>query len=380
MKFIDNIVKQQSKQNQIVCGDVCICEKTMESTEFVLCDGIGSGVYANIAAITCASRLTELFGKGISLRRASEMIADSMHRARNEEVPFSAFCAVRILNNGQFAVYTYEAVCPILIKDGIATALKQHFHSTGSETIGESFGTLDFGDGLIICSDGVSEAGTGNGYSFGIEVQGIVDFINSRLEQQVSMHDLPDEIVSMSAKVSRDMYADDTTCALLGCREAEQLTIMSGPPVIKARDRMCTLRFLSKPGKHVVCGSTTADIVARESGKSVRLLSESTSFGSPPEYYMDGIDMVTEGAILLNQAYNILDVNPENYTGDSAAERFCMLLHKADAVTFIVGGAVNNAHSDLLFKQMGIKPRIEAVRLIAEQLRKMGKLIVEEYY
>jgi ferredoxin len=39
-------------------------ERTFESTFFVLCDGIGSGVYANIAAITCANRMRNSIDPG----------------------------------------------------------------------------------------------------------------------------------------------------------------------------------------------------------------------------------------------------------------------------------------------------------------------------
>ena len=374
------MVSQQLKHDQIVCGDHYVCEKKIESTEFFLCDGIGSGIYANIAAITCASRLAEFFRKGVSLRSASEMIANSMHRARKEDIPFSAFSAAKVLNNGQFTVYTYEAVNPILIKDGTAIALKEHFYSAGYEAVGESFGTLEVGDSLILCSDGVSQAGMGHGYTFGIEVKGIVDFINRKLAQGVEVKDLPQKITQMAAEVSQGRYEDDTTIAVLHCREAEQLTVISGPPSIKAKDHLYVERFLSTPGKHVICGSTTADIISRIANKKVYLVSGGTSFGSPPEYAMEGVDMVTEGAVLLNQAYNILDENPDTFSGESAVERFSALLQKADIITFMIGRAVNDAHSALVFKQMGIHPRSATIKLIAEQLREMGKLVIEEYY
>jgi hypothetical protein len=65
---------------------------------------------------------------------------------------------------------------------------------------------------------------------------------------------------------------------------------------------------------------------------------------------------------------------------DSAVERLCALLLKADAVTFMVGRAVNTAHTELVFKQLGIRPRETTIRLISKFLKEKGKLVVEEYY
>ena len=88
LKFIEDIVEQRPKQNYIVCGMPLFCERTFESTS--LCCAMESvpGVYANIAAITCANRMAELYRSGISMRAMSEMVADSMHRAREERIPF----------------------------------------------------------------------------------------------------------------------------------------------------------------------------------------------------------------------------------------------------------------------------------------------------
>jgi hypothetical protein len=346
----------------------------------VLCDGIGSGIYANIAAISCANRLIELFRTGISLRYACENVADSMHRARKEEIPFSAFSVAKVLNDGQFTVYTYEAPSPILIKDKRAQLLKPHFYTANYEIIGESSGTLAIGDSLVLCSDGATQAGLGNGYFFGIEARGVVDYINCRLSQGSNIFDLPQDIIKMCSRVSGGIYADDTTVAVLQCREAAQLTVLSGPPSVKSKDRVIAERFISAPGIRVVCGSTTADILSRELHKEARLVKGSGSYGAPPEYTMDGVDMVTEGAAMLNQVYNILGENPEQFLEDTATERLCSHMQRADIVTFLVGTAINEAHKALLFKQMGIRPREATIKLISEQLKKMGKLVVEEHF
>jgi len=380
LKFFEDFVARAAKDKQIVCGDTYLCERTFDSTDFVLCDGIGSGIYANIAAISCAARLIELCKTGISMHTVCEMVADSMHRARTEDIPFSAFSVVRILHDGQFIIYTYESPAPIHIKDGIANPLKPHLSSTGFETIGESSGSLSHGDSIILCSDGVTQAGMGHSNIFGLGVEEVVHFVNQNLNRGIALSDLPKKIIEMTLQISGNRCVDDTTVAIIRCREATQMTMMSGPPSIKAKDRMFVEKFMSSPGTRVICGSTTTDIVSRELHKDARMVNEGASFGDPPEYEMEGVDMVTEGAAMLNQLHNILGENPERFIENSAVERLCTLLQKADVVHFLIGNAINDANSALIFKQLGIRPREKIIRLISDQLRKMGKLIIADYF
>ena len=96
MKYFASLIRQYSKEGERVCGDCVRCLRTGSATYMVLCDGIGSGIYANIAAITCAERLCQLFRSGRGFRSACATVADSMHRAHSENIPYSAFTAVKI--------------------------------------------------------------------------------------------------------------------------------------------------------------------------------------------------------------------------------------------------------------------------------------------
>jgi hypothetical protein len=379
LKFFEDTIVQATKNKKIVCGDACLCERTLDFTEFVLCDGIGSGVYANIAAIACASRLIELFKAGVSQGSACEMVAASMHRARVEDIPFSAFSAARILHDGQFTVYSYEAPSPIYIKDGTAIALKPHYHTAGDEVIGECSGTLGIGDSLILSSDGATQAGIGHGYTYGLGSDGLADYVNQCLSRGLHLQELPQKIIEMTAAISAGKHEDDTSIALLTCRNAAEITMLTGPPSVKSKDRSFVERFMLSPGTRVVCGSTTAEILSRELKREMTLKSAGSSFGNPPEYIMDGVEMITEGAVMLNQINNIIGENPESFTLSSPVERLCALLLKADVITFMVGRSVNDAHSKLVFKQLGIRPREAAIKLLTGKLKQLGKLVIEEY-
>ena len=379
MKFFEDIIAQQLKHGQLVCGDAFICERDERGTLLIICDGIGSGMYANIAAISCAARLKELLSRDVSLRAAAEMVAASMHKAREAEIPFSAFSIANISQDGHFSIYTYESPAPIHITDGSARALAPDFYTAGYEVVGEVAGMLDIGDSLVLFSDGVSQAGLGHGYAWGLGSEGVAAFIDKELAGGKRPTDLPGDINSMAASISGDRYEDDTTCVLVHCREAAQLTLLTGPPSRAAKDGAYVNDFMAMPGAKAVCGSTTTEIVARELKREAHLCPVDASLGSPPEYLIDGIDMVTEGAVMLNQACNLLGEPIENLT-DGVVERLCKLMLKADAVHFMLGGAGNAAHSGILFKQIGVLPRKNAVRLIAEKLKTLGKLVTIKTY
>jgi hypothetical protein len=377
VKYFEERLCQRIKTGYIVCGDTASCERTPLGTWHVLCDGIGSGVYANIAATMCASRIMELIRLSMPIRAACETVAASMHSARSEDIPFSAFLAMLIMPNGQFVVYNYEAPQPLLIKGGKAIILKPRFYTAGYEVIGESTGMLSIGDAVILCSDGITQAGLGHGYAFGIGVSGLADYIN---KTSIPICEIPDRAIEMCASLSDGVYEDDMSISLITCREGKQLTLLTGPPFKQSQDRKCVMEFMDEPGKKIICGSTTADIVCRELGKTATLTKLPSLFGSLPEYTIDGIDLATEGALMLNQVCNILGEPPESFVEDTSVERFCRMLSEADIIKLIIGTAVNDAHETLLFKQVGVRVRKAALKLLTSKLIEMGKLVIEKHY
>jgi hypothetical protein len=380
MKFFDDLLCQKNKRNHKVCGDHCVCERTSAAMIYVVCDGVGSGIYANISAITCSSRILELFRGGMSIRMISETVAESMHRARKEDIPFSAFSAAVISPDGQFTVYSYESPNPILIQGSHAAVLTPRFYTVSFEVIGETSGVLQSGDSLLLFSDGVSQAGLGHGHGMGIGSEGVSSYINLNYKPGDDIAGLPPRIAEMCKTVSAGNHEDDTTLALLHCREAKELTLLTGPP---SKQSMCgayAAEFKNMPGRKIICGSTTTDIIAQELGLEVETVSMGKSMGQLPEYRIEGIDLVTEGAITLNQVYNIMDEPADQLSGNSTAERLCLMLHNADVIHLMIGNASNTAHNDLIFKQSGVHVRKTIIRQIAERLKNMGKLVIERYY
>jgi predicted transcriptional regulator len=379
-KYFETILAQNAKRTGRVCGDYAVIDRTPEATTAVLADGIGTGIKARVAAVLCASRLMELIRLGFTLREACRKIVDTMHEARTKDIPFSAFSVCRVLNNGHATIISYEIPSPILINNNLAAYLPdQRFSSMGLEMIGEVNCNLDYGDGIVMVSDGVSQAGLGYLFRMGWGTQGACDFINGCLVRRIDVKEVPGEILHKVKELSGTNYGDDTTCLLLVCREAETLNILTGPPGHKAKDRKDITQFMEMPGKKVVCGSTTSEIVGRILGVPVQNKTISDAFHKPPSYEIKGIDYAFEGAITLNQVYNILEEREDRLEPNSSVSDLYRLFHESDTINFIVGTAVNPGHENIVFRQMGIFPREVIVRLLAEKLRKLGKLVNVEY-
>lgn len=373
--YIESYVKSVPKRNNNVCGDYTIINRSHDSTDFVLADGMGSGIKANISAIACASRLIELITNDIPLFRAAEKVVELMKRAKTENIPFSTFTIVRILPNGQFTIINYENPMPVLINNGIVQTLKLKHKTIAEEIVSEFNGNLYNGDSLILFSDGVHQAGLGLISGLGWGAKGVESFIKRNLRRTPNLKVIADNVVEETYKLSNFAYADDTTVATLSTRPAKILNLISGPPISRNSDIRFALSFLESKGKQVICGSSTSDMVARVSGKKLKDVVLSSSFTQPPKYHMEGIELVTEGAITLNQVYNILDEDSDTYDQNSCVSDLAILLKEADVINVFMGMASNIGHSDISFKQMGVMERRKILPLICEKLQSMGKLV-----
>ena len=377
-KYVEDITTYVSKKNGNVCGDHFLIKRTAEHTTFILCDGMGSGIKANIVATMYASHLMHLLNKGFSVYEACENIVASMHRARTEDCPFAAFSVARILNDGQYTVLSFEMPPPIIIERKNAMIDYQRFFQMGQEVVAEAAGTLKIGDALVLVSDGVTQAGLGVSSSFGWSPEGFVDFLDSKLGRINKIEELVPLVFSEAFKLSGNIYGDDTTMAILKVRNAKQMNILTGPPSAKHFDEDFVNSFEDLQGYKAICGSSTADMVARVTGKSVKVEKLSPSFAQPPKYQIEGFELVTEGVITLNQANNILEEDYrelKDIDEESSAQVLCKEMLEADIIRIFLGDAQNSANDSMQFKQLGLMPRRKVINCIVQRLQDIGKIV-----
>ncbi len=368
---------QSSKRPGAPCGDVFVCDRTAAATSVVCADGIGTGVRASIAARMCASRVLELLKLGFSLRKAFSAVVRTMQRNRDPSRPFAAFTLARILNDGTASILGYDAPLPILVGPHHAAPLPVRSVEVESAIVAEADCWLEPGDGLLLMSDGITQAGLGCGLRGGWQTEGVARYVSHCLTSGNHPQEIP-EMIHKEARRLSPRGGDDCTVLLALCRRGQVVNLLTGPPQDPSRDRQVVRRFLETKGLKIVCGGKTAEVVARVLGKPLGVEQDAPSLTAPPRYEIEGVDLVTEGAITLNQVYNVLGEPLELLTEDSGVTELCTFLQLADRVNLFLGGAQNRAHGDITFRQQGILARQRIVPLIIDKLRAAGKLVVME--
>ncbi len=364
---------QTPKKQGAVCGDAFTWFRRPEATVILLADGIGSGIKANVYAGMTLSRLQALLENGVSLRNAFASLVKTMHAARGTDLPYAVFTVVQILKNGETTILAYEMPEGIFLGKHAATPCKRRDFTFGNDIISETILFLEPGEGIVLFTDGISQAGMGLTTRTGWSSKEICSFLNGKLNLDLNS---PAKAVHDKARsLWQGFRGDDCTVISAICRVGKIVNIMTGPPADRGKDAAVTSNFFSQNGTKIICGATTAKVVAHHLGRQLQINRNDHSLIAPPGYSLEGIDLVSEGAVTLNQAYNILDVDPVNFEPDSSVSRLCELLIQADRVNFFVGSAENEAHADISFKQRGIIPRGKIVRLLAERLRRLGKLV-----
>ncbi len=373
--FVEIKTSQAAKRTGLPCGDVVVSDRSKSGTTIIVCDGIGSGVKANIFATMCAARIKELLKRGFSIRHAFSNVVNTMNQAPGKNLPFAAFSLTHILPDGNATILSYEMPAPILLSYGYSSILPQQTSVLEERFIGESNCDLKKGEGLVLVSDGITQAGLGKGLTYGWESEGLNRYINELFRGGIQPATLPDAIRQKAKEISKGTPSDDATVVLAYAREGKRVDILTGAPMDHNNDTQVIESFMAGNSVKIVCGGTTAKILSRELKRPLKIEEEFYNPITPPYYMIDGIDLVTEGAVTLNQLYNVWDVDREKLDKKNPVTEFYDLLKHADQVNFIIGGSINAATYDISYKQMHILPRNKIIPLLAGKLEKAGKLV-----
>ena len=413
---VDVFSVQTPKKSDMPCGDMVAIDRTNTGTTVICADGIGSGIRARIAAQMCVARLCELLKKDISLRKVFSSVATTMQDSRDPKKPFAAFSIARIRSDGNATVFSYDAPLPILVSRQGGTALANRPFPLPGGLATESNCQLESDEGILLMSDGITQAGIGYGPNSEWTTEGVVRFINERIASRVKFSLMPEmihqeallrwqgrhEMSSTAVPARKDssrafapyapdkghqttaprvhkVVGDDCSVVLALCRIGQTVNILTGPPADREKDTAIVKRFLQTSGLKIVCGGTTSKLVAKHLNVPLAMETEPMSAIAPPRYGIKGINLVTEGAVTLNQVYNILDEDTAKLNEDSGVTELRLLLGVADRLNILVGTAGNDANEDISFRQRGVLSRKVLIPLLADKLRREGKLVNVEF-
>ncbi len=408
---------QSSKKTGMPCGDVIKSRRSNFGTLLACADGIGSGIRAHIAAQMCVARIFESMEQGLTLRKAFASVAASMENARDPKKPFAAFNVARIRPDGNATILSYDAPPPILVSRHGATLLANRpFPLVGGLAV-ESNCQLTTNEGILLMSDGITQAGIGYGPKSEWTIDGVVRFVNECIASRIKfsliperihaealfrwkgLHEqgsmavparssagsrkfspyTPDKAHAVTAPRVHTVVGDDCSVVLAHCRVGQTVNIFTGPPLDRDNDMQIVKRFLDIPGLKIVCGGTTSKLVSKFLNVPLEMENGPVSAIAPPRYAIRGINLVTEGAVTLNQVYNILDEDVSKLHEDSGVTELRLLLNVADRINFIVGQAMNDANEDISFRQRGVLSRKVLIPLLIDKLEQAGKLVNVKY-
>ncbi len=318
----------------------------------VLSDGLGHGLKANILSTMTATMALKFTASDVDLICSSETIMNALPVCRIRNISYATYTIVDIRMQTDISIVEMDNPPFLLIRNGEAITIPNKEVESPSLD-GRKMKTYSLKacpeDRLVIISDGISQSGIGTEHlKLGWRVDGCKRFILEQVcrDPQISARILAGKILSeaLTKEVNGQAY-DDMTVAVFYFRKPRRLLVLTGPPFHGNRDAHFANIFDTFNGRKVICGGTTANIVARELNREIVDHLETTDGDIPPIATFEGADLVTEGLLTLTKVARFLETG-ETTTRRNAASMLLELLLESDSIIFLVGTKINEAHQD----------------------------------
>lgn len=382
--FIDRGYTSLNHVGEELCGDKVECATSGEYLTAVLCDGMGSGVKANILATLSSKILCTMLSNGIPIKDCIETLIASLPVCKVRNVAYATFSVCHINNDGKGELLEFDNPAAILIRGGEVSDLPREKAVVCGKNVYTTILDLRPGDAIVITSDGVEHAGIGMLMNFGWERPQIKDYLRRSIKPGMSARAISATLAGECNELYMDMPGDDTTVLGIKVREHAPTSVFVGPPVHKEDDEQYVKDFLALPGKKAVCGGTSSQIVARYLKTDVKTSFEFPDRDIPPIGYIDGIDLTTEGVITVRRVLELSEkyLDPSDCKSavfdkrDGATLLAKLLFEDSTDVNFFVGQSQNHAHDGLPIETT---MKLKLIDRLAANLRRMGKAVSVRY-
>lgn len=351
-------VQQKRPKGEIACGDVFQSNITKEEerTILVLSDGIGHGIKASVLATltaTMALKYTKLHTKP---EVAARIIMNALPKSSDGKERYATFTIIEIEPDGLVRIINYDNPPVLVIRNGKSYQPKEYkLNIRGEENLGKLLRCREFTarkeDRMVFMTDGVTQSGLGKTrFPVGWGMKNIEDFMLNQVNRMpnISATKLARKVINQAVMNDNFSLKDDTTCGVIYFREPRKFMLITGPPFYKIKDFDFVGRIRDFEGKKIICGGTTAEIIARELNLEVEIqhrVKEADAL--PPSAQMEGFEMVTEGILTMGKVEEILEnYNSDSRLDDSPPEEIVKLLLQHDSIDIIVGTRINWAHQD----------------------------------
>lgn len=354
--FIEVESCQRAKHGQLISGDVFLSQKVKHEGRIVsvLSDGLGSGIKASVLASMTATMALKFAASAMDIRRSAEIIMDTLPICSVRKISYSTFTVVDMANTGETRIIEHGNPPFLLIRpNGSIDVQKTEVRPERwqDRVISYSNFEVQLGDRIVFFSDGITQAGMGEFRTpLGWGLPAVDAFVRETIDRypEISARELSRLLVAKAEEVDGLSAKDDITCAVVYFRSPRQLLVITGAPFNRAHDLNLARMAQRTPGRKVICGGTTANIIARLLNRKIDIdMRQQLHPRIPPSARMEGFDLVTEGTLTLGEVLRLLEEGfaPEEMKANPAVRLTAMLLD-SDIVKFAVGTRINEAHQD----------------------------------
>ncbi len=351
-------VQQKRPKGEIACGDVFQSNIIKEEgrTILVLSDGIGHGIKASVLATLTAAMALKYAQFHTKPDVAASIIMNALPKSSDGKERYATFTIIELETDGQVKIINYDNPPILILRNGKIFQPKEYeLNVRGEENLGKLLRCREFiarkEDRIIFMSDGVTQSGLGNSrFLLGWGLENVEEFALKQVNRMpdISATKLARKIINQSALNDGFSVKDDITCGVIYFREPRKLMLITGPPFYKIKDFDFVGRIKNFNGKKIICGGTTAEIIARELNLEVEIQhGRKEANALPPAASMEGFELVSEGILTLGKVEEFLEnYNSDSHLDDSPPEQIVKLLLRHDEIDIVVGTRINWAHQD----------------------------------
>ena len=344
--FTEVAYGSMNKAGEELCGDSMSVTRAGDSTIVILSDGLGSGVKAHILASLTVTMASTMLKEGGSIDMVLEALAATLPVCQLRELAYSTFTIAQIHDDGRVYLAEYDNPPAMVGKGRQAKAIERSERQIGERAVSEAFFQAQDGDWLVLVSDGVLHAGIGGVWNLGWGWERVEAYVRKVVAKDYSAAEVKDDLLTLVKRLYGGKPGDDVSCVVIKIRPPRLLTVMVGPPSCPDDDDLVVNRLLSLDGEKVVCGGTTAQVVARHLDVPLKVELTTMTSDVPPVARLEGVGLCTEGMLTLMKAKRLLvDATPHALRAKrDGASQLARALLMADQIHFLVGRAINPAH------------------------------------
>ena len=386
---LDTAYRSLFKYGEELCGDNVRITRTEDSVFAVLADGLGSGVKANILSTLTSTIISTMLTEGAAMEQAVETIVSTLPICSVRKLAYSTFSVLQIKDTGEAYLAEFDNPACIFIRNGELMELEMTDKEYAGKTVYESRFTVFPGDVLALISDGVVYAGVGSILNFGWTWESVAEWLRKESLKEKSAPRLAAALSQAVKELYMDKPGDDSTVMVARISPRQVVNMFAGPPKNKDDDPKMVRDFMTSSGKKLICGGSSANIVARVLNRSIETSLDYVDPLIPPIATIQGIDLVTEGVLTLSRTVEILQEYLDHETDsfyfkkldekNGAAMLAKILLEECTTLNLFIGTAINPAHQNPgLPSDLSIK--LKLIDKLCGLMERLGKRVTKKYY